>query len=87
MDRNGKFGVAKAMVIAASLILSALAASADDFPGAGAAIPDNTPAGVNIPFNVSGIPSVGAVRITVNLTHSYVGDLRATLISPGGTAR
>jgi len=74
--------------MAAGLLWASTGASAADFAGAGAAIPDNVPAGVNIPFSVSGIrPSVGRLRITVNLTHTFVGDLRATLISPGGTAR
>lgn len=75
-------------LMSAALFFGVMGVSAADFAGAGAAIPDNLPAGVNIPFSVSGItPSVGAVRISVNLSHSFVGDLRATLISPGGTAR
>ncbi|HWS25025.1 MAG TPA: hypothetical protein VN259_00500 [Xanthomonadales bacterium] len=62
--------------------------SAADFAGGGAVIPDNLPAGANINFSVSGIAgSVGRVRIGINMTHSFIGDLRATLISPGGTAR
>lgn len=88
MIQNTGFCVIKATLMAAALLCGASGAFAADFAGAGAVIPDNVAAGVNIPFNVSGItPSVGAVRISVNLTHSFVGDLRATLISPGGTAR
>ncbi len=88
MIQKTRFGVVKVALIAAGLLSSATGAFGADFAGAGAAIPDNVAAGVNIPFNVSGItPSVGAVRISVNLTHGFVGDLRATLISPGGTAR
>lgn len=61
---------------------------AADFAGAGAAIPDNSAVGVNIPFAVSGIATpVGRVRIALNLTHTFIGDVRATLISPGGVAR
>lgn len=69
--------------------------------GAPVPIPDNSAAGVNIPLNVSGIPSaVAKVRFsidgsvctsavgatTVGLDHSWVGDLIMTLTSPSGTS-
>jgi subtilisin-like proprotein convertase family protein len=66
----------------------------------GVAIPDSTPAGVNIPFVVAGVGSIGDVNfridgttcnttnpsLTVGVDHSWVGDLKFTLTSPGGTA-
>lgn len=72
------------------LLGAAWAASvqAADFNLIGGPIPDNTPAGANFNFTVSGITDpVGQVSISLNLTHSFVGDLQATLISPNGTAR
>jgi subtilisin-like proprotein convertase family protein len=70
------------------------------FTGPPAAIPDNSPAGVDIPFTVSG--ATGAVAdltfrfdgsscsaatgaTTVGLDHSWVGDLVITLTAPSGT--
>ncbi len=62
--------------------------SAADFAGAGGVIPDGSANGLNIQFAVSGIVRpVGRVRIGVNLTHTFVGDLQATLTSPNGLAR
>jgi subtilisin-like proprotein convertase family protein len=50
-------------------------------------IPDNTPAGVNIPLVVTGL-SGSITDLNVNLssvTHTWVGDLKFTLTSPGGS--
>ena len=67
---------------------SAASVQAADFNLIGGPIPDNTPAGANFNFTVSGITDpVGQVSISLNLTHTFVGDLQATLISPNGTAR
>ena len=66
----------------------------------GVAIPDNTAAGVNIPFVVAGVGGIGDVNfridgttcnttnpsLTVGVDHSWVGDLKFTLTSPGGTS-
>ncbi len=50
-----------------------------------AAIPDNLPAGVNVPIVVSGLTSpVSDVQLALRITHSWVGDLVATLSGPGG---
>jgi hypothetical protein len=52
------------------------------------AIPDNNPDGRAITFNVSGfVGPVAALGLDIDLTHTWVGDLEATLISPGGVAR
>ncbi|MFM7767165.1 MAG: proprotein convertase P-domain-containing protein [Bacteroidota bacterium] len=55
------------------------------------AIPDNNPNGVYSPITVSGInPSTLSTGIvvyaTVNITHTYDGDLVLYLISPSGTS-
>jgi subtilisin-like proprotein convertase family protein len=72
-----------------SLMAMAGVAKAADFAGAGTgAIPDNNPAGLNITFSVSGFTQpIGDVRLKLGLSHTFVNDLRAILISPAGTAR
>ncbi|MBL8238237.1 MAG: proprotein convertase P-domain-containing protein [Bryobacterales bacterium] len=49
-------------------------------------IPDNTPAGVrdSIAFTEAG--SVSAVKVSVDITHTFIGDLVVTLTSPSGRA-
>jgi len=49
------------------------------------AIPDYDPSGV---FSVLTVPDAGAVSsisVTVGITHTYIGDLLVTLVSPTGT--
>ncbi|HVE58178.1 MAG TPA: FG-GAP-like repeat-containing protein [Pyrinomonadaceae bacterium] len=70
-------------------------AAAATFPGIGVgAIPDATVTGpqipgtpLNITFNVTGI-SGAPTNVEVNMTgtHSYVGDLKATLFAPNGSS-
>ncbi len=75
---------------AAALAVPCLASAAvSNYAGANAgAIPDNTPGGRAITFNVSGfVGPIAALGLDINLTHTWVGDLEATLISPGGVAR
>ncbi|MEO7916212.1 MAG: proprotein convertase P-domain-containing protein [Dokdonella sp.] len=64
-------------------------AAAATFPGIGAGpIPDNNPAGLNITFNANGLTGpVGSVSVGITMTHTYLGDLRAELISPAGVAQ
>ena len=71
----------------ASFLFSGIGHAAD-FAGSGTGpIPDNNPSGITISFNVSGItPSVGSVRLRLGMTHSYAGDVTATLRSPGGVS-
>ncbi|MGY6275051.1 proprotein convertase P-domain-containing protein [Methylomonas sp. MgM2] len=47
-------------------------------------IPDNNSSGVRdtVRFNDSAL--AGAVKVTVDITHTYIGDLRLTLIAPSG---
>jgi subtilisin-like proprotein convertase family protein len=51
------------------------------------AIPDNTPNGVNHTINVTGIPAgavVSAARVTLNMTHTWAGDIVFVLRAPNG---
>jgi subtilisin-like proprotein convertase family protein len=47
-------------------------------------IPDNNAAGVSSTLAVTGIGAVSAVRVNVNITHTSVGQLALSLISPTG---
>ena len=55
--------------------------------GLPAAVPDNTPNGINRTVTVSGIPSnavITEVRLTFTMTHTYSGDLVMNLGNPTG---
>ncbi len=71
----------KILALSATLALSGTAlAGAVYGPGAGAAIPDNAPAGVTSVINVPDSYTVTDVNVTINgLTHTWVGDIVATL--------
>jgi subtilisin-like proprotein convertase family protein/subtilisin family serine protease len=49
-------------------------------------IPDNDPAGVSNKLNISQALTLSSVKVSVDITHTYIGDLRVTLITPSGTA-
>ncbi|MBK8068778.1 MAG: proprotein convertase P-domain-containing protein [Rhodanobacteraceae bacterium] len=70
-------------------LLATGAASAVDYAGTGVgAIPDNDPQGRTVNFNTTGFQGpLKHVRLSLNLTHTYVGDLRITLNAPSGIAR
>lgn len=76
------------ILLVVSLLYTAGSGQAADFAGGGlGAIPDNNPSGISIGFNVSGItPSVGSVRLRLGISHTFVGDLVATLRSPAGVS-
>lgn len=48
------------------------------------AIPDNAPAGVRSEIAVAGGGPLREAAVTVDIEHTYVGDLRVTLVAPGG---
>ena len=52
--------------------------------GGPVAIPDNDPAGATITINVPDNKTVVNVKLTVNITHPFDGDLTLTLIPPVG---
>lgn len=52
------------------------------------AIPDNNAVGRDVAFPVSGLDGhVSNVQLSITLSHEYVGDLEARLISPAGVAQ
>jgi subtilisin-like proprotein convertase family protein len=70
-------------------IISALNAGAQSFTAAGNAVTDNNTE-VCFPVTVSGLPtqissSFGLSQVCLNMTHTYVGDLKFRLKSPNGT--
>ncbi|KIF51166.1 S8 family serine peptidase [Vibrio owensii] len=48
------------------------------------AIPDNSSAGIVSPLDVARSGDAGSVTIDLDITHTYIGDLRVTLTSPDG---
>jgi subtilisin-like proprotein convertase family protein len=49
------------------------------------AIPDNNTVGITDATSVSGSGTVSNATVTVNITHTFIGDLTVTLIAPDGT--
>ncbi len=50
------------------------------------AIPDNNTTGVTDHLTFAETGSISAVRITLDITHTYIGDLYVTITSPIGTS-
>lgn len=48
-------------------------------------IPDNNPTGVNSIINIANTSQITDVNVSINITHTFVGDLILKLISPAGT--
>ncbi|WP_408057212.1 proprotein convertase P-domain-containing protein [Veronia nyctiphanis] len=48
-------------------------------------IPDNNPTGASSVIDVTESAVPGSVKIEVNVSHTYVGDLNVSVISPAGT--
>jgi serine protease len=48
-------------------------------------IPDNNPTGITSTIDVPDSASILDLEVVVNITHTYIGDLRVTLTSPAGT--
>ena len=49
------------------------------------AIPDNNATGITSTLPVSGDGTVNSLSLSLNITHTFRGDLKVTLISPTGT--
>lgn len=49
-------------------------------------IPDNNPRGIKDKIISDAEFVMGAVKVNVDITHTYIGDLRVTLVSPSGTS-
>ncbi len=57
-----------------------------DAPGVPVNIPENDPVGIDIPIDVSSnVASLQHVILTLNIAHTYRGDLSIKLTSPQGT--
>lgn len=65
-------------------------------PGAGsflgqnttaAAIPDNNATGVTSTINVTGVNTVNTVAVTLNITHTWRGDVEVFLTNPAGVTK
>jgi len=50
----------------------------------GLAIPDNAPAGVSSSLPVAQAGTVKGVKVSVDITHTFIGDLRVELVAPSG---
>ena len=51
----------------------------------GLAIPDNNAAGIERALVTAQAGEIGSVEVTLDLSHTYIGDLRVRLRSPAGT--
>jgi M6 family metalloprotease-like protein len=51
----------------------------------GILIPDNNPAGIARLLTANSPGKVGSLEVSVDLTHTFIGDLRVSLRSPAGT--
>jgi len=49
-------------------------------------IPDNQKAGITRSFDIDAPGKVKSVEVSVDITHTYIGDLKVTLESPKGTS-
>ncbi|EKE77018.1 S8 family serine peptidase [Gallaecimonas xiamenensis] len=70
--------------------LSILPQGLEDFPFSNAnpvAIPDNSPEGIQSTIDVADAGTVFGVDVGVNISHTWVGDLIVTLVSPSGTEK
>lgn len=48
-------------------------------------IPDNVPAGISRTLNLPGGDVIKDIAVSVDITHTWIGDLLVTLTPPGGT--
>src|SRR6185295_10101470 len=63
----------------------ACASGTSNATGLPLAIPDNNATGITSTLPVSGDGTVSTLSLSLNITHTFRGDLKVTLISPTGT--
>lgn len=51
----------------------------------GISIPDNNPAGIERTLHVAQAGQLTDIEVSVDITHTYIGDITVTLVSPVGT--
>ncbi len=66
------------------MTVEAGAAAANGESAPHAAIPDNNPSGVSSSIAIARTGTVGQLKVAVDITHTYIGDLRIELASPAG---
>ncbi|HEX8136321.1 MAG TPA: M6 family metalloprotease domain-containing protein [Pyrinomonadaceae bacterium] len=49
-------------------------------------IPDNNPAGITSAIRLTQSTTARQIKVGVDITHTYIGDLEVSLVSPSGTA-
>jgi len=52
----------------------------------GTAIPDSPGAGIERSLSNASAFAIGSVEVAVDISHTYIGDLQVSLVSPAGTA-
>jgi subtilisin-like proprotein convertase family protein len=55
----------------------------EDAPGV--SIPDNNATGIERTLNVTATGSIREIAVSVDITHTFIGDLEVSLVSPAGT--
>jgi len=50
------------------------------------AIPDNQPAGITSSLAITDTGNVASLKVAIDITHTYIGDLRIELVAPTGRA-
>jgi subtilisin-like proprotein convertase family protein len=51
----------------------------------GLVIPDNNPGGVSSAIAITQAGTVQGIKVSIDITHTYIGDLRVELIPPSGS--
>jgi len=64
--------------------LEAAAGTAQGEAAPALAIPDNNPAGVSSSIAIAQSGVVQGIKVSVDITHSWIGDLRVELVTPAG---
>jgi extracellular elastinolytic metalloproteinase len=64
--------------------LEAAAGTAQGEAAPALAIPDNTPAGISSSIAIAQSGTIRGIKVSVDITHSWIGDLRVELAAPSG---
>lgn len=79
---NAEAAVAEALRLAGPTIA---ATSVNKTSSPGIAIPDNNPTGIRNVIAVADQGTISSVKISLDITHTFIGDLIIRLLSPRGT--
>lgn len=83
-DGRGGEGTAQVAVTVQPPAGSRLTAAATDVPKS---IPDNNTIGVTSAVNVAQNSTITDLKVAVDITHTWIGDLRVVLLGPNGFSR